>query len=380
MDTNLDDIKNRIAELENLTARTHEQNHELAVHYTAWATYLYDSEEGDWESIALFFGKAETLLITLLEQEDDDEIRQHLSNVYLEWGGALYGFGDTESAVGIYQKAVDVLRPLDEAGNGEAKYDMAGLKLNLGIGYRELGELQKAKTYLDESFLDYRAVEKISDDDTRVYMATVSVQQGNLLHELGEPLEAVVDAYNRAMRLYVEVIEDQGQIVLERELANVLIDRSLVTYEHWLGKKFESEEEQKSIIDNVLLDISRGIELLEKQYREGNEPARHCLFHAVALQGKVMCDVENFADAKLVLDRAEHDFADLCEEDDAFMMQLAMVYATRAIALMGLGDKESGERDCLKGSELVNRLLQSNDSDAEIQELRQQFQTLLKQL
>ena len=376
----LDFIKRQVAELESLSTRTLEQNDTLATLYANWAIALYDDEDSEFEDIVEMYGKAEAILKATLAQGDDSEARKNLAAVYLDWGNVNNTFGEIETAADTYQKAVEVLKPLDDAGDGEAKYDIAGTKLNLGVAYRELGYLEKAKTCLDESFTAYRALEKITDDDTRFYMATVSVQQGNLFHEMGEPVKTVVDAYNRAMRLFVEVIEDQGQMELEKDLANVLLDRSMVTYEDWIDRKFESQEERETIIDNVLLDISRGIELLEKQFNEGNDAARYDMFHAIVLKGKVLCDAEDFPAAKEYLDRAIEEFADLCENDDMFLMQTAMAYATRAVVQMALGNKELSEQDCLKGSELINQLLQSNSNDEEIQELRKQFEELLGQL
>ena len=377
----LNAVQNRVAELEQSAARTLEQNDELAALYATWATTLFDTD-GELHDIVALFGKAEAILQATLAQGDDAEVRQQLANVYLEWAIALNGFDELNEAIAFYQKAVDTLKPLDDAGDGDAKYDTAGIKLNLGIAYRELGDLDKARASLDESFLMYRAVEKISDNDTRFYLATVSVQQGNILHEMGEELDKVTDAYNRAMRLYVEVIEDQQEMTwLERNLANVLLDRCMVTYEDWLDRKFESDAERDQVIDAVLLDISRGVELLEKQYQEGNEVARYDLFHGITLEGKVLCDAGKYAEGKAFLDRAVNEFTDLCDsDDDTFLMQMAMVYATRAVVHLGLGDKNQSELDCQKGSELINKLLQSDSEDEEIQELKQQFQLLLEQL
>ena len=377
----LDALKKRISELEKLSSRTLEQNDELAGLYSAWGTVLFDTEEGDLDEIVGLFAKAEAVLKATLAQGEDNALRHKLGNVYLEWAIVLNDYDDLSAAVDFYLKAINTLKPLEDAGDGDAKYDIAGIKLNLGIAYRELGELEKAKVSLDESFLTYRAVEKICADDTRVYMATVSVQQGNILHEMGETPDKVIDAYNRAMRLYVEVIEDQQEMSLERNLANILLDRCMVIYEDWLDKKFESNEERERVINDVLLNISRGIELLEKQYKEGNSLARYDLFHGVTLQGKVLCDAARYTEAQQSLDRAINEFADLCEEDDdMFLMQMAMVYAARAVVCLGLGNKSQSEQDCLKGSEMINKLLQSDSSDEEILDLKQQFQMLLEQL
>jgi len=380
-DIDLSAVKSHVAELEALNTRTPEQNDDLATLYAVWANALFDDEDGTLDEIDELFGKSEAILQEAPAQGKDTGLQRKLGSIYTAWGRSHSGFDNPETAIGYYLKAVETLKPLDDAGDGEAKYDIAGIKLSLGIAYRELDDLEKAKAFLNEAFLAYRACEKIGDFDTRFYMGAVSVQQGNLFHEMGEPLETTLDAYNRAMRLYVEVIEDQGDTSLERELANVLIDRSMAVYEHWLDRKFESKEEQKKTIDDVLADINRGIGLLEKQYSEGNEIARYDLFYAVALLGKVCCDAENFDEAQKALNRAINEFADLCDEGDEFLFQMALVYADRALVQKLLGNEKLSEQDCLKGSELVGKWAQqSESSDEEIQELKEQFQALLGQL
>jgi len=376
----IDAVKNRIAELEKSAARTLEQSDELAALYSTWALALFD-EGAELNEITTLFGKAETILQAALAQGDDGETRRALGNVYLNWAVALNDYDDLHEAINYYQKGIEILKPLDESGDAEAKYDTAGMKLNLGIAYRQLGDYENAKKSLDESFLAYRAVEKIGVAETRVYMAKVSVQQGNILEDIGETLDKIVDAYNRAMRLYVEVIEDVGQIELERDLANVLLDRCVAVYEDFIDQKFESEEERHKKIAQVLLDISQGIELLEKQHREGNHLARYDLFHAITLQGKILSDESMYVEAQKSLDRAIGEFADLCEdeEDDVSLMQMAIAYTSRAIVHMGLGKVDLSEQDCVKGLELVEKLLQLDIEDEDIQELKQQIQDLLAQ-
>ena len=380
-EVDLEELQKRVAELEASPSRTLEQNDELVALYAGWAIALYDSEEGELDDIIGLFTNAEAILQETLAQGDDDVARKQLGNVYLECATVYNGFDELTSVVDLYLKAISTLQPLDEASDGDAKYDIANAKLHLGIAYRELGELEKAKTVLDESFIAYRTVEKISDDDTRICMAAVSVQQGHVLHEMGEESGQVIDAYNRAMRLYVEIIEDQAMVELERNLANVLLDRCMVMYEAWSEQNFDTEEERNQKIEDILTDISRGIELLQKQYEEGNAIARLDLFHGVTLQGKILCDAALYAEAKQSLDQTINDFADLCDgDDDMFLMQMTMAYATRAVVHLGLGDKKQSEADCLKGSELVNKLLQADSSDEDVQELKEQFQLLLEQL
>jgi ElaB/YqjD/DUF883 family membrane-anchored ribosome-binding protein len=61
---------------------------------------------------------------------------------------------------------------------------------------------------------------------------------------------------------------------------------------------------------------------------------------------------------------------------------MAMAYADRAVVHLGLGNGDLSRQDCQKGSELIDKLLQSSESDDDeaIQELKEQFQTLLEQL
>ena len=378
----LEALKVRVTELENTPSRTLEQGDELAALYSIWAAILC-GKGAELDEVTGMFGQAEALLKATLAQGDDADTRRQLGGINLAWGITLNDYDELESAIDRYKKAIDVLKPLDNAGDGEAKYEIAGIKLNLGIVYRELGEYENSRTTLEESFLAYRAVEKIGVVfDTRFYMAKVSVQQGNLLYEMGETLDKVVDAYNRAMRLFVEVIEDESRPELERDLANVLMDRCMVIYEDCMDQKFDSDEERNKAINNVLIDIGRGLELLEKQYKEGNGAARFDLFHGLTLQGRVFCTVAKYAEAQASLDRVISEFADLCDgDDDVFLMQMAMAYADRAVVHLGLGNVDLSRQDCQMGSELIDKLLQEADSDDEaIHELKQQFQTLLEQL
>ncbi|MDR0521078.1 MAG: hypothetical protein LBH00_04390 [Planctomycetaceae bacterium] len=377
----LETVKSRIAELEKIPNCSLEQTDELADLYNIWAAEraAAGAEIGELTPI---FDKAEAVLQNALKFGDDEQLRRQLGNVMLNRAVVQQDLGHPEAAADSYKKVLAILKPLDDAGDGEAKLDVAGAKLNLGIIYRDLDRFEEAKTVFDESFLTFRAVEKIGVFDTRYYMAKVSVQQGGVLAEMGEPLEQITDAYNRAMRLYVEVIEDLQQVELERDLANVLLDRCREIHEDWLVREFPSDDERDQRIADVILDVRRGIELLEKQCQAGNKEARYDLLDAVALQGRILCDASKYDEAKHALDRAINEFADLLQEnDDVVLMQTAMVYANRAVVQIGLGDKEASKQDCQKGSELINTLIQSGShEDNDIRDLKEQFQALIEQL
>ncbi|GHT18175.1 hypothetical protein FACS1894189_5650 [Planctomycetales bacterium] len=353
----LDALTSRIAELEKITNRTLEQNDELSELYSNWAKVLYD-EDAELTDIIDLFNKAEDVLKKTLALGDDTEIRRRLGGVYLDRAVASNDYDEIDTALNDYNLAFDTLKPLDDAGDGEAKYDIAGIRLNRGIIHHESGEFDQAKTEFDESFLAFRAVEKIGVFDTRLYLAKVSVQQGNLLRDMEEPLDKIVDAYNRAMRLFVEVIEDGQQLELERDLANVLLDRCTATYEDINSKEFDSEVERTNKVGDVLIDIGRAVEILERQSANGNTEARYDLFNALALQGMVLLDIEKYAEAKQSFDRLTSDFADFAEEDDPSLLNhFAGAYENRGFCAMNLGDLKAAMDDFNEAIKLREHLL-----------------------
>jgi len=328
-------LRSQIAEMEKLRTRTIEQQEELAELYVKIAIGLYTFDEDcELQEIFDFFAKAEAVLRQTLAQGEDDETRRKLGTVDLHRAVTYNDCDGMDEAVQCYTSAIETLTPLENKGDGEAKYDIAGMKLNRGMIFHELGEFEKANKDYDEAFLAFRAVEKISDLDTRFYMAKVSVAQGSLFRDMDEPLEKIVDAYNRAMRLYVELI-DVGQLEHERELANVLMDRCTAMYEAYMNKEFESESERTEKFDAVLLDIDRAIEILQKNAVDGNSIARIDLFNAHTSRGAMLLDLEKFDDALSIFDQVIKDFAEFESETDPVLVnQFGAAYENRGFALM----------------------------------------------
>ncbi|MDR3233820.1 MAG: hypothetical protein LBT46_09195 [Planctomycetaceae bacterium] len=337
--------KQRIAELEKLPRRTLEQNEELADLYADSASCGCGDDE-DCLNVLGLYDKAEAVLKEALAQGDDSELRRKLGNVYLNRAVILNDFDKLGEAEKFYLLAVEMLSPLDATGDGEATYDLAGIKLNLGTLYRERSELDKARTLLDESFLLYRKIEKIGLFDTRSYMAKTSVQQGGVLFEMHEPLDKITDAYNRAMRLLVEVIEDGEQIELERDLANTLLDRCTAVYHDVLEKEFDSETERNDNIGGVLIDVGRGIDILEKQFNAGNTEARADLFNALVMQASILTNLEKYAEGRKILDRAVTEFADYAAVENPMLAnEYAGAYESRAECALNAGDNTAAIAD-----------------------------------
>lgn len=337
-------IKKQVLELENTSPRTLEQNEELADLYVDLAAVAFESGD-ELNDIVACFNKAETVLKETLTQGEDSEIRRRLGNVYLHRAVAFNDFDELDDAINSYNQAIEALEPLDTLGDGEAKYDVAGIKLNRGTIYHEIGELDKAKTDFDDAFMAFRAVEKISDLDTRYYMAKVSVAQGGLLRDLGEPLDKVVDAYNRAMRLFVELI-DIGQMEHEHDLANTLMDRCAATYEEYKLIDFDSETERFNKIGDVLVDVGRGIEILERLAADGNQSCRADLFSALTMEGAMLLDLEKYPESKSLFDRAVEEFRDFADElDPVLLNQYAAAYENRGFCSMNLGNYEDALAD-----------------------------------
>lgn len=349
-------LKNRVAELEKNTARTIEQTEELSELYVAWAAELSENDNS-FNEILNLFAKAETVLQSTLAQGEETEIRRRLGNVHLHRAVIYNDYEKFEPALESYGQAIETLKPLEDKGDGEAKYDIAGIRLNRGIIYQELGEFEKAKTDFDDSFTAFRAVEKISDLDTRFYMAKVSVAQGNLLRDMGEPLDKIVDAYNRAMRLFVELI-DIGQMEHERELANTLMFRCKATYENYLNREFESETERLNKVGDVLVDVGRGIEILEKLAQNGNFENRFDLFQALMTEGTMLLDIDKKPEAYKVFDELIRDFADFIDEDDPEVLNsFAVAYENRGVTTMNLGNIKESLADFDKTIEIKERFL-----------------------
>ncbi|MCL2743032.1 MAG: hypothetical protein FWE67_04200 [Planctomycetaceae bacterium] len=356
----LNNVRNKIAELEK-----DGKSAELAALYAGAAVLQFESG-GELNDIVAEFNKAEVILIDLLAENEDVEIRRALGNVYLQRAVAYNDYDDYEAALESYGDAVKTLKPLDDAGDGEAKYDIAGIKLNRGTIKHEIGGFEEAKTDFDEAFTAFRAVEKISELDTRYFMAKVSVAQGHLFRDMVEPIDKVVDAYNRAMRLFVELIEG-GDLTLERELANALIGRCNAYYEEYKEGEFESEEKHSAKIEDVLLDIRRAIGILQRIVDEGDESdsAKADLFYPVSTEGSILFDLERFEEAKSVYDGIIKNFSEFAEEEDPVLLNhYASAHESRGACFMHLDDQKSALGDFDESIKLAGKI-QSPSFDLE---------------
>lgn len=290
------------------------------------------------------YDNAIDLFEELVEKGDDPGLARVLGLAQLSRAVAMTDLGESESAIEGYEAAIETLTPAANSGDGEAKYDIAGIQLNLGTTYHELGEYDTAMKLLDASFLAFRALEKISELDTRFYMGKVSIAQANLARDMQEPIEKVVDLYNRAMRLFVELI-DAGDMKHEHDLANALMDKCIARFDAGHGEE-------------VLLDIERAIEILRKVSRDGNSMATIDLFDAMTSQGLVFAKLENNEQALEVFDNILSLFGDFAEMDDIGLLDLyASVYDHRARVLNSL-----------------NRPKEAVDAASEAVKIREKFQ------
>ncbi|MDR2763109.1 MAG: hypothetical protein LBB88_10935 [Planctomycetaceae bacterium] len=364
----IEPLKKEAAELENLPARSIEQSEKLADIYAELATIAYDEGE-HIDTIIMLLDRAEKTLKNTLAQGEDAEIRRKLSNIYTQRAIIYNDFDDLDSAIDSYSAAFAALKPLDDSGDGEAKYDLAGIQLNRGVLSHEKGDFANAKTDFDESFLAFRAVEKISDLDTRYFMAKVSIAQGTLFRDMDESLEKVVDAYNRAMRLLVELI-DIGQMEHERELANVLLDRCTATYESYRDGEFETETEKANKINDILIDVGRGIEILERIVKTDPQfESRIDLFNAVATEGSILLDMDKFEEAINAFNRIIKEFEDFSKVDDpTLLLHFISALENRSVcfARTGIFDKALVDAtECIKLAEKIKNIAQELNDDEE---------------
>ncbi|MGL4593742.1 MAG: tetratricopeptide repeat protein [Thermoguttaceae bacterium] len=357
----VDEVKAYIANLEKLSNRTIEQNEELADLYVHLA-FACD-EESDLDEVLAFLGNAESILKSVLAHGEESQIRQRLGNVYLHRAVILSEFDEIDESLAAYELAIATLEPLEKEGDGQAKYDIAGIRLNRGQIYHDLGEFDKAMTDFDESFTAFRAVEKITDLDTRFYMAKVSVAQGDLLRDMEAPLEKIIDAYNRSMRLFVELI-DMGQIEHECDLANALMRRCASTFDDVRKCDFPSEQERDAKLDAILVDVSYGVQILEKQAASGNEENRLHLMNALIVEADILGERKLFEQAIKVLTRCVTEFADLIETDNLmFLNQYATALDSRGSCFMAIDSDQLAMKDLSESIRLREKVLDEFELD-----------------
>jgi len=295
------------------------------------------------DSISMYEDALEHFLLLQKENPQDEDITRLIGLAYLSRAVALSDLDEKEEAVKDYDNAMVVLSSLVAAGDGEAKYDVAGIKLNQGTIYHELGDLDKAAKLLEESFMEFRALEKISELDTRFYMGKVSVAIANLLRDQEAPIEKIVDVYDRAMRLFVELI-DAGETRHELDLANVLIAKCMARHDAGQG-------------EDVLLDMRRGIEILEKQRQEGNAAAIYDLFISILLYSDVFSDLEKYNDALAILNEVAEKFKEMEQVDDPVLFsEYAGIFGRRGLCYFHLNKPEEAVADLTREIELKEKL------------------------
>ena len=295
------------------------------------------------ESISMYEDAIEHFLLLQKDNPQDKDITRLIGLAYLSRAVALNDLDEKEEAVKDYENALAVLAPLVASGDGEARYDVAGIKLNQGTIYHELGELDKAAQLLDESFMEFRALDKISELDTRFYMGKVSIAIGNLLRDQEAPIEKIVDVYDRAMRLFVELI-DAGDMQHELDLANALIARCMARHEVGQG-------------EDVLIDMQRGLEIFEKQNNEGNMAAFYDLFIALLRYSDVLSDLEKYNDALGVLNDTAEKFKEIEQIDDPVLFnEYAGIFERRGLCYFHLNKPEEAIVDMTREIELKEKL------------------------
>lgn len=365
----LDALQKQMASLEKVANKTLEQSEELADLYVTLGTELHLGDE-DYDRVVRLFTSAEGLLSSVLQKNDDPETRRKLGSVYLNLGIVNSDYEEFDTAIDCYGKGIDVLASLDSQGDGEAKFDIAGLKLNRGTIYLDLDEMEKAGRDLDEAFLAFRSAEKIiSDLDTRYYMAKTSIVQGNLAMANEEPVGKIVDLYNRAMRLLVELI-DSGQMEHEHELAMTLVRRCQAIYEDCMNSEAVAEEEHRKTIEGVIIDVGRAAEIFQKLVNEGNGEAEADLFDSLLLKGKICLENDKKQECLDINNEIVNRYRPLsADENDPFApLRFALALESRGYAYVALEKINEALTDFNEAVQIREGLFEvyKNDSESEI--------------
>ena len=336
MKTQIEELKAKLEAGDKSVRRT------LADNYLALAALLQQDDYLE-ESVTIYEDSLELFGELAKENPDDAELARAIGAANLSRAIALNDSGEKEEALEGYNRAEKAISALAAAGDGEAKYDLAGIKLNRGTIYCDLGQYEESQKELDESFTEFRALEKISELDTRFFMAKVSVALGNLYREQEAPIEKIVDVHNRAMRLFVELI-DAGDTKYELDLANVLIDKCMARYEANEGEV-------------VLVDMQRGIDIIEKCYNAGDEAAKFDLFTAMLTYGVILLDLEKYNDALSVFNEIVEKFKELEHVDEPMLLnEFAGLYDSRGMCLFNLGKVDEAIESLGKAIEIRESL------------------------
>ncbi|MGL4943977.1 MAG: hypothetical protein ACRC46_12400 [Thermoguttaceae bacterium] len=351
------DIAGEIARLRAMP-QTPEQSRKLADLLIELA--IEKQAANDSEAALKAFGDAIVALQDLKGPTASPDV-VHLYGVAVRnWASLKHEQGDDEAALAAYAEAIDALTPLDAQGDGEAKFDLAGIRFHRGVVYHSLGDFENAAKDFDAAFLAFRALEKISDlNDTRLFMAKVSVAQGNLARDRGADVATTDDLYNRAMRLLVELIEG-GQAELEHDLAVVLVDRCTTRFDANIAN-YRVPPYDEAIFNPLLDDMQQGIGILERQAASGSPAVVRDLFCAILTHGTMLLDLGQFDKAAMVLTSLLGRFPEVVNSTEpAMQTRVAGLYENLAIALFQQSQHAAAISRLTLGVQLRERVLAEN--------------------
>lgn len=285
------------------------------------------------------------------------EIAHLYAMAVMSWANVQHELGDLQAALAGYIEAAEALTSLESQGNGEAKFDLAGIRFDRGLVYHTFGDFEKASADFEASFLAFRALEKISDlNDTRLLMAKVSVAQGRLARDRGEPLETIEAFYNRAMRLLVELIEG-GSLTLEHDLAVALVERCIAQFDARLASG-KPTPESASVLDPVLTDLQHAIDILERQSRAESPAVVNDLFCALFTRGTMLLDLGRYGESESVLAVILQRFSAIVQSTSPpTMSRVAGVYENLAMAVFQQTRYAAALGPLTQGVEIRERLL-----------------------
>ncbi|MDR1269625.1 MAG: tetratricopeptide repeat protein, partial [Planctomycetaceae bacterium] len=111
-------------------------------------------------------------------------------------------------------------------------------------------------------------------------------------------------------------------------------------------------------VGDVLIDVGRGIEILEKLAQNGNFENRLDLFQALTAEGTMFLDIDKKQEAYQIFDRAINDFADFIDEEDPVILNsYAMAYENRGVTTMNIGNVQESLADFDKAIEIREKIL-----------------------
>lgn len=304
---------------------------------------LEAQEEDDYEKIDSWLQKTIRLLETV--PFPTEEMVLLLAQAHLTCGIALNDQGMWTDALAEYDAAESRLAKLSDAGNLDARLDLAGVRLNIATIKFELGEYDDSMAAFEKVKSDFASLFGTpKEDEAYYYLAKTYLQEAAVCREMGDD-EKGIQRLEEGIALYREMIErgDESQSI---DLAQALILYAQ-TLECSGGKE----------AGGLLPIVDEAVARLQKGVGAGRADVCPDLLEVSVMKGRLLDYLDRFEDADAFLTETAEIFEGVQDTDDPeALLTLASLYDYRGKARDALGKKEEALADFTAAVGIARRL------------------------